>query len=311
MQGLHPPFPRSGGEGGPGRSRSGPDWTPPEAPRAPELSRRRLLGLAAVAAGLLGGRRGVEADSPARRWSVNDPRALSPVERLHFPAVRLPVMTGNGDRVPITIEMSHPMEPGHHITRVTVVNERDPVPLKGIFELTPITGLVHLAFQARIDEGVSEVTVTAECNLHGAWTSTGTVRVADGAGGCSDPSPSRTRSGSTEILPPRLRLPGLVRAGRVRAGEVLEAQLLMRHPNRTGLVRRDGKFVAESEPFHLRELEVFYGEMRASRFLFTSALSDDPLITFRVRAGQGGLLRALLVNTRGQRFEALTRVEVS
>jgi desulfoferrodoxin (superoxide reductase-like protein) len=220
-------------------------------------------------------------------------------------------MTGNGDRVPITIEMSHPMEPGHHITRVTVVNERDPVPLKGIFELTPITGLVHLGFQARIDEGVSEVAVTAECNLHGAWTTTGTVRVADGAGGCSDPSPSRARSGSTEILPPRLRLPGLVRAGRVRAGEVLEAQLLMRHPNRTGLVRRDGKFVAESEPFHLRELEVFYGEMRASRFLFTSALSDDPLITFRVRAGQGGLLRALLVNTRGQRFEALTRVEVS
>ena len=85
----------------------------------------------------------------------------------------------------------------------------------------------------------------------------------------------------------------------------------MRHPNRTGLVRRDGKFVAESEPFHLRELEVLYGEARASRFLFTSALSDDPLITFRVRAGQGGLLRALLVNTRGQRFEALARVEVS
>jgi hypothetical protein len=48
-----------------------------------------------------------------------------------------------------------------------------------------------------------------------------------------------------------------------------------------------------------------------SRFLFTSALSDDSLIGFRVRAGQGGLLRAVLRNTRGERFEALTRVEVS
>jgi desulfoferrodoxin (superoxide reductase-like protein) len=283
----------------------------PESPRAPGLSRRRLLGLAAAAVGLLGERRRVGAGPPSRRLSAEDPRALSAFERLHFPAVRLPVMTANGDRVPITIEMSHPMEPGHHITRVTVVNERDPVPLKGVFELTPTSGLAHLAFQARIDEGASEVAVTAECNLHGAWTSTGTVRVADGAGGCSEPAPSKARPASTEILPPRLRLPELVRTGRVRAGDVLEAQLLMRHPNRTGLVRRDGKFVAESAPFHLRELEVFYGEARVSRFLFTSALSDDPLITFRVRAGQGGLLRVLLVNTRGQRFEALARVDVS
>ena len=95
-----------------------------------------------------------------------------------------------------------------------------------------------------------------------------------------------------------------MRTGRVRSDEVLEAQLLMRHPNRTGLVRRDGKFVAEAEPFHLRELEVLYRDARVSRFVFTSALSDDPLVTFRVRAGHGGVLRALLANTRGQRFEA-------
>ena len=313
MPALHPPFPWSGGEGGQGGWRGVLDRKRPEAPRASGLSRRRLLGLATAAVGLLGegGWRRAGAGPPSRRWGADDPRTLSALERLHFPAVRLPVMTGNGDRVPITIEMSHPMEPGHHITRVTVVNERDPVPLKGIFEFTPTNGLVHLAFQARIDEGASEVAVTAECNLHGAWTSTGTVRVADGQGGCAAPAPPGGRATPADILPPRLRLPGLVRTGRVRPDEVLEVQLLMRHPNRTGLVRRDGKFVAESEPFHLRELEAFYGPERVSRFLFTSALSDDPLITFRLRAGQGGPLRVLLVNTRGQRFEALTRVEVS
>jgi desulfoferrodoxin (superoxide reductase-like protein) len=112
------------------------------------------------------------------------------------------VVTANGDRVPIALEIGHPMEPGHHVTRVTVVNERDPVPLKGAFELTPASGLAHLAFQARLDEGASEVSVTAECNLHGAWTTTATVRVADGSGGCSDPAASMARARSTEILPP-------------------------------------------------------------------------------------------------------------
>jgi desulfoferrodoxin (superoxide reductase-like protein) len=246
-----------------------------------------------------------------RRRPADELSALPAFERLHFPQVRVPVVTANGDRVPITVEMGHPMEPGHHIARITVVNERDPVPLKGVFELTPASGLAHVAFQARIDEGASELSVTAECSVHGAWTTTATVRVADGAGGCSDPAPSAPRAAASAILPPRLRLPGLVRTGRVRPEEVLEAQLLMRHPNRTGLARRDGRFVAEAEPFHLREMEVFYRDARVSRFLFTSALSDDPLIGFRVRAGQGGVLRAALGNTRGQRFEALTRVEVS
>jgi sulfur-oxidizing protein SoxY len=263
--------------------------------------------------GLLGEgeRRRAGAGPPVRRWSVDDPRTLSAFERLHFPVIRLPVVTANGDRVPITIEMTHPMEADHHITRLTVVNERDPVPLKGIFELTSAAGSANVAFQARVDEGASEIAVTADCSVHGAWTTIGTVRVADGAGGCSDPTPSKARAAATEILPPRLRLPGFVRTGRVRPDEIVEAQLLMRHPNRTGLARRDGKFVAETEPFHLRELEVLYRDARVSRFLFTSALSDDPLITFRLRAGQGGPLRVRLENTRGQHFEALTRVEVS
>jgi desulfoferrodoxin (superoxide reductase-like protein) len=277
--------------------------------RSLDLTRRAFLGLVSAAGGL-----GLAVNclgAAPRRRSEEELDALSAFERLHFPKVQLPAMTANGDRVPITIEMGHPMEPGHYITRVTVVNERDPVPLKGIFELTPASGLTHLGFQARLDEGASDVTVTAECNVHGAWTTSASVRVADGAGGCSDPASPRTRTGESAILPPRLRLPSLVRTGRVRADEVLEAQLLMRHPNRTGLARRDGKFVAEAEPFHLREMEVFYGDARVSRFLFTAALSDDPLIAFRLRAGQGGVLRAALVNTRGQRFEARARIEVA
>ncbi len=277
-------------------------------PRSPRLSRRGFLGLAAAAGGFAAVG---HLEAAPRRRLAEEWGALPAFERLHFPQVRLPVVTANGDRVPITIEMGHPMEPAHHITRVIVVNERDPVPLKGVFELTPASGLAHVAFQARIDEGASDVAVTAECNVHGAWTTSASVRVADGAGGCSDPASPRSRADAGEILPPRLRLPGLVRTGRVRTDEVLEAQLLMRHPNRTGLARRDGRFVAESEPFHLRAMEVLYQDTRVSRFLLTSALSDDPLITFRVRAGQGGVLRAMLENTRGQRFEAQARVEVS
>ena len=123
-------------------------------PRSPRLSRRGFLGLAAAAGGVAAVG---HLEAAPRRRLAEEWGALSAFERLHFPQVRLPVVTANGDRVPITIEMGHPMEPAHHITRVIVVNERDPVPLKGIFELTPASGLAHVAFQARIDEGASDV----------------------------------------------------------------------------------------------------------------------------------------------------------
>jgi sulfur-oxidizing protein SoxY len=67
---------------------------------------------------------------------------------------------------------------------------------------------------------------------------------------------------------------------------------------------RDGKFVQQSEPFYLQDMEVYYCGDRVSRFALTSALSDDPLITFSLLATREGLLQVRLTNNRGRRFEA-------
>jgi sulfur-oxidizing protein SoxY len=242
--------------------------------------------------------------SPPLRAPAGELDGLTPFERLHTPVLRLPVVTANGGKVPIAVELSHPMEPDHHITSLRVVNERDPVPSKGAFSFSPANGQAYVAFQVRLDQGVSEVSVTTECNRHGRWTSTASVNVPPGGGGCAAPAPSSGRAAGPDILPPRLRIPQLVKHGRLRPDEIVDVQLSMRHPNRTGLAFRDGRFVQESEPFHLEEMEVFVGPDRVSRFLLTSALSDDPLITFRLRVRQEAVLRVALVNTRGQRFEA-------
>ncbi len=205
-----------------------PDSNGPEVPLVSGLSRRRLLGLAAAAVGLLGegGRSGGPGLALRRVAGVSTILGRSrPSSASTSRCFGSRLSRGKRGPRAITMRMGHPMERDHHITRVTVVNERDPVPLKGVFKLHPRqrTGAPRLPGE-RIDEGHSEVAVTAECNLHGAWTSTGAVRVADGAGGLLRPrGPPRPESASTEILPPRLRLPGLVRTGRVRSDEVLEA----------------------------------------------------------------------------------------
>jgi sulfur-oxidizing protein SoxY len=112
------------------------------------------------------------------------------------------------------------------------------------------------------------------------------------------------RTSGEEIHAPELRITELVRDGSLRRGALVHAQVKMKHPNRTGLALRDGKFVRESEPFYLKELEVVYGAERVSRFALTPALSDDPFIGFTLLAGREERLEVRLVNSRGQRFVA-------
>lgn len=99
--------------------------------------------------------------------------------------------------------------------------------------------------------------------------------------------------------------------GHLHAGQLVHAQVKIRHPNRTGLALRDGKFVRESEPFHLRELEVRYGGEQVSRFALTSALADDPFFTFTLLLRREGPLEVRLVNSRGERFEARQAIRFS
>ena len=263
------------------------------APSSRAVSRRSLLRLAAAAAGLL--------VTPRTLRAEEDP--ASALERLHRPRLRLPATTSNGARVPVTVEATYPIEPDHGGTVLEVINPRDPVASKGVFHFTVASGRAYVAFQARFDEGPSSAVATAQCSRHGRFSATAPLVIAPGAGGCAGGLTSMA-PGADEIRPPVIRIPKLVAEGALQADEIIQIQVKTKHPNRTGLALRDGRWVAESEPFHLRSLEVVYADEPVSRFVLTSALSDNPLITFLLRARREGTVRVLLTNTRGQRFEA-------
>ena len=282
------------------------------AARSSKVTRRGFVGLASAAVGLLaGGKVGRAWGALPRQYFRGElPEDLSAFERLHAPILRLPPATANGARVPIVVALAHPMEPGQYVEQIHVVNERDPVPSKGVFHFTPANGEVYLAFQARVDQGVSEVAATAECTLHGRWTSARSVTIPPGAGGCAGTAPPPGAS-ATQILPPRIRIPQVIKHGGIRPDELVDVQLEMRHPSQTGLAVRDGRFVQVSAPFYLDAIEVFYGEPRVSWFALTPALSDNPFITFRLRAREEGPLRVVVTNNRGRRFETTYPIRFS
>ena len=277
--------------------------------RACGFSRRGFFWLASTAAGLF--IREAWAGSRERRLLGGDPALLSPLEREHFPSLNLPARTRNGAKVPIVVEMSHPMTPDHQVTSLEVVNETDPIPGKGRFLFTPGNGAIYVAFQARMDEGDSEVTVTADCNRHGRWQIRRRISIPEGAGGCAGEAPAWGRVAGDDIHPPEIRIPEQVQRGGIRRGEVIHPQLKIRHPNRTGLAEHDGSFVRASEPLYLEKMEVWFGGQAVSKFEFTPALSDDPFITFALLASREGSLEVRLVNNRGQRFETAHEISFS
>jgi len=287
--------------------------SPQIAPRPRLQSRRSFLGVVPAAVGLVaaGGIRSVFGRSEPVPVRGDDPDALAPAERLHPPRLRLPAFTSSGAKVPVAVEMSHPMEPGHYVTRISVVNERDPVPLKGVFRFTPLNGQVYVAFQIRLDHGASEVAVTAECSRQARWHTTRPITIPDGAGGCAGTAPPPGRTGPDEIGPPAIRIPQLIADGRISPGQTIDVQIKTKHPSRTGLEVREGKFVQASEPLYLDRMNVFYGDAQVSQFMLTSALSDNPFIAFRLRAHAEDLLRVVLTNNRGQRFEAAHPIRFS
>src|SRR5712664_628003 len=99
-------------------------------PGGTNLSRRGFISLAAMAAGLM--------TKPGMLQAGSE--SASAFENAHWPHLRVPALTSNGARVPIVVEVPHPMTADHRITGLQVVNAKDPVPVKGTFDFSPANG---------------------------------------------------------------------------------------------------------------------------------------------------------------------------
>ena len=279
------------------------------------LSRRGFLGFASglAAVGICAsGRRGLTWAAVDELQQAQDPRHPTAFEQLHLPAFRMPSVTTNGAHVPLVIDMAHPMEPDHYVQSLHILNEHDPIPSKGLFRLTPANGRAYLGVQARMHSGDSSVLVMAECNRHGRWAVRQSITIPEGEGGCTAPATGpASRLADEEIQPPVIRIPEIVTRGQVRRGEVVRVQVKIKHPNRTGLIYRDGQFIQETEPFYLKAMEVFYGGQRVSRYELGPGLSDNPFIMFTLRMTEAAPIQVVLLNSRGQRFQAMQELALA
>ena len=104
------------------------------------------------------------------------------------------------------------------------------------------------------------------------------------------------------IAPPRIRLPI-----RIEKGKVIKVQAKMRHPARTGLRMIAEHVFAKGEPaFYIKKMEVFFNDTLLSTYEMSAALSDDPIVTFKLRASEEGPVRVVFTSNEDKAYEAST-----
>lgn len=95
----------------------------------------------------------------------------------------------------------------------------------------------------------------------------------------------------------QLRLPR-----KVKEGDVVEIKAKIKHPSRTGLQLVEtattpyDRFVRNQPAEYVRLVEVYFDDSLISTFQLNSSSSDDPLLTFKLRADKEAPIRVVVTN---------------
>ncbi len=77
--------------------------------------------------------------------------------------LKLPPIAENGFSVPLDVAVDSPMTADDYVQRIAILSPRNPLPLIGVFHLTPQAGLAQVSTRIRMS-GTQEIEAIAEMN---------------------------------------------------------------------------------------------------------------------------------------------------
>lgn len=202
--------------------------------------------------------------------------------------------------VPLMVRTYVDQTPQRFIKNLWVMIDNNPSPVGVRFQFSPESGKADIETRVRI-EGYTPVRAVAEMNDGSLWMDTATINAS---GGCSAPL--------KEI--PDLALLGRMRfkiSDTIEAGKPLQTQLMIEHPNFSGLaetVIRTGDDGVDTSPAKLapryvKQVDVTYGGKPILRADVDFTISENPNFRFYFVPREKAELRAVVVDTADKRFE--------
>ncbi|HET6467193.1 MAG TPA: quinoprotein dehydrogenase-associated SoxYZ-like carrier [Geminicoccaceae bacterium] len=208
-------------------------------------------------------------------------------------ALEAPKRAHDAAVVPVTIQALMPQTPERYIRTVHLIVDVNPAPIAGVFRFYPETGDATLATRLRVNAytPVRAIAETSDGQLYMV------ERFVKASGGCSAPAmkdheQAMARLGQMKLKQTAPFVPGVPN----------QAQLLISHPNYTGL-QIDQLSRHWIPPDYINRIEVRYGDRPVLTVEGDISLSEDPSLTFSFVPDQPGALRVSVEDTKGRHFE--------
>jgi len=215
--------------------------------------------------------------------------------------LRVPLRAEDSGVVPLSINAKIAQTPERYIKTLYVIIDKNPKPLAGKFTLTPAMGRADLAMRLRINE-FTHVRAIAETSDGQLYMDTGFTRAS---GGCSEPPPFLQLKAARERIG---RMKFQARAAHGDDGDVALGQLLISHPNITGM-QLDQRTRAFIPAEYVTEVVLSFNQEHIMTAETDISISEDPSFRFFFKPRAGGTLTATMTDSKGRKVSHNFEVE--
>ena len=202
--------------------------------------------------------------------------------------------------VPIGMRVNFGGDDKRTLKSLTLVIDENPAPVAGIFTVGPHSGVTSISTRVRVDS-YSYVRLVAELSdgkLYGVKT------FVKASGGCS--APAAPNADATKSMLGQMKF----RTFRPEASTTPEAQIMLRHPQNSGL-QMDQLTRLYVPPFFIEDLKIWQGDELVVEMDGGIAISEDPNIRFNYAPNGAGNFRVEATDTSKHIFRDEWSVEKS
>ena len=202
--------------------------------------------------------------------------------------------------VPVAIRTRVTQSPQRYIDAVYLVIDNNPSPISAIFRFTPQSGRADIETRVRVDE-YTHVRAIAEMNDGKLYMTTKWVKAS---GGCSAPPGKDQAAALATLGKMKFRVDGTI-----SEGKPVLAQLMISHPNNSGLAM-DQATRQFTPPHFVRKVDVSYGGQLVMSADVDFSISENPNFRFYFVPRGDGELKAEVVDSHDLRFESKLKLQV-
>ena len=217
-------------------------------------------------------------------------------------AIEMPSRAEDAAIVPVTLRSKLSPDDSRRMVAITLVIDQNPAPMAARFELGPEANVTEIATRVRVDN-YTDVHVVAELSDGQLYMAKTFVKAS---GGCAAPAAKNADEAKARLG--QLRYRQFARPG--AQGGTREAQVMIGHPNNSGL-QRDQVTLLYIPPFFINELRLWQDDSLVLAVEGGISLSEDPNIRFTYASNGAKRFRAEARDTKGHLFQNEWKIDDS